>query len=395
MTVPGGSEAGLRGPGLRGAGSQEAGVRESGPNRPGVSGSAHSQPGRPGTTRAWVGCYTRGTGGQGERVESIQRTAQGWRAPTPGPSGEPPVVSPSFLVHAPLPGRVFAVSETEVGAVVGYRIDPDGTAVPVDRQPTGGSFPCHLAVDPTGRFLVSVNYGSGSVAVHPVWPDGTLGPMADLVEHRGGGPDPDRQTGPHPHMAVFVAGLLLVPDLGTDRIEAYRLVDGHLDPVSSAALPPGFGPRHLVAVPGGRIVVVGELAAEIAVLTVDTSGAMTVLGVGPATGRAGRCAPSGLGVGGGGRWVVVANRGVETVALFAVPPAGGRLELRDEVPCGGTEPRDLTVDGDRVHVANQNGGGVVTLRVDPDALVLAPDGPGLPLASPTCVLLDRPAAAGH
>ena len=32
---------------------------------------------------------------------------------------------------------------------------------------TGGAAPCHLSVHPGGRWLLSANYGSGSVAVHP------------------------------------------------------------------------------------------------------------------------------------------------------------------------------------------------------------------------------------
>ena len=33
---------------------------------------------------------------------------------------------------------------------------------------TGGAAPCHLSVHPSGRWLLSANYGTGSVAVHPI-----------------------------------------------------------------------------------------------------------------------------------------------------------------------------------------------------------------------------------
>lgn len=68
--------------------------------------------------------------------------------------------------------------------------------------------PCHLAVDPAGEFVVSANYGSGSLAVH--------------------------------------------------RIR-----------VPWSAFPPGFGPRHLVLLPGDLVAAVGELTGEIALMTLD------------------------------------------------------------------------------------------------------------------------------
>ena len=61
-------------------------------------------------------------------------------------------------------------------------LDLSTSPVPVSRPgslgsaPTGGDYPCHLSVDPTGEFVVSANYGSGSLSVHPVQPDGSLGP---------------------------------------------------------------------------------------------------------------------------------------------------------------------------------------------------------------------------
>ncbi|MBM9476785.1 beta-propeller fold lactonase family protein [Nakamurella flavida] len=349
---------------------------------------------------AWVGCFTRGTGGQGERVEVVRRVGEVWRGPARRPAVEPPVISPSFLVHAPVPDRLYAVSEAPEGELVGYRIEPDGTAVPDDRVASGGSFPCHLAVAPGGAFLVTAHYGSGTVAVHALDGAGRLGRRTDLLAHTGNGPDPDRQEGPHPHQAVFVGDLLLVPDLGLDVVRSYRLdAHGRLAPAGpDGVLPPGFGPRHLVALPGGRIAVVGELAGAIALLALDpVTAASTLLDVAATTGRSGRCAPSGIGVDPAGRWVAVANRGVETVAVFAVPAPGQGWSPPRETWCGGTEPRDLTVDGDRIHVANQHGGGLITLQVlpggggSPAGPTIRRTGRGVALGSPTCVLPARPA----
>ena len=80
------------------------------------------------------------------------------------------------------------------------RSSPTARCAALGGRPTGGAHPCHLAVMPGGQHLVVANYGSGSVAVHPLDGDGAVGERTDLVEHRGHGPDPERQEGPHAHM---------------------------------------------------------------------------------------------------------------------------------------------------------------------------------------------------
>jgi 6-phosphogluconolactonase len=47
-------------------------------------------------------------------------------------------------------------------------------------------------VHPTGRYLLTANYGSGTYAVHPIEPDGSLGEATDVV----------RTPKPHAHMIV-------------------------------------------------------------------------------------------------------------------------------------------------------------------------------------------------
>jgi len=133
------------------------------------------------------------------------------------------------------------------------------------QQSTGGAAPCHLALSPDGRWLVTANYTSGSVSVHPVHGDGSLGARTDLVEHRGHhGPQADRQDGPHAHQVVFVDGGLLVCDLGLDAVVGYHLDDGRLTEVARSAMPAGSGPRHLV-LDGVTAYVLGELSSTVTV----------------------------------------------------------------------------------------------------------------------------------
>ena len=166
---------------------------------------------------------------------------------------------------------------------------------------------------------------------------------------------------------------MLAVDLGADLIAAYRLdaAAATLAPLASSSLPAGFGPRHLVALDHDRVAVAGELTGEIALLRLDpATGRLELLDLQRGSDVTGEpAAPSGIGRTDDGRYVLMANRGPDTVASFRVH--GQTIQLVDETPCGGDHPRDLTVVGDRVYVANQESDAITVLRVDPDTGDLA------------------------
>nr|WP_269432487.1 beta-propeller fold lactonase family protein [Paenibacillus sp. VKM B-2647] len=123
--------------------------------------------------------------------------------------------NPSFLAADEQRRLLFAVSETNDGAVVSYRYDPDtGTITELSRQRSHGAAPCYVSLDASGKWLLTVNYTSGVVVVHPVHADGTLGPAAQQIEHKGSSVRSDRQERAHPHSIVNV------PD---SRIGSFRI----------------------------------------------------------------------------------------------------------------------------------------------------------------------------
>ncbi len=279
----------------------------------------------------YVGCYTAGAGGRGRGIEVVRHhPVEGvWTVArsidfASGATGSDEPGAPSYLAWHPDGRHLYAVGEVADGRIWAFEIDGPGNPPRVlGSASTGGEFPCHLTIDPAGEFVVSANYGSGSISVHPIRPDGALGARSDLVQHNGSGPHPERQVGPHAHMATFVSDtLVLAVDLGIDGIAGYRLdrIAGRLTPapVGWSALPPGFGPRHLALLPDDLVAVVGELTGEIGLMSLDpVGGGLTLRGrtAGTATGRFSQ--PSGIAVTHDGRFVLMANRGIDTVAAFA------------------------------------------------------------------------------
>jgi 6-phosphogluconolactonase len=281
----------------------------------------------------------------------------------------PPVIAgdPSFLAWDADHEYLYAVSES-TGGVQAFARSDHGLLTPLGQQWTGGTDPCHLAVDPTGRFLVTAHYGNGSVSVHPIQPDGTLADRRDLVQHGGSGPDPERQEGPHAHMIAYrpSGNSFYVTDLGTDQIHEYALSqDGAILPVRTFPADAGSGPRHLAIHPTtGAVYVSAELDSTVLIYRPQGDGlARTGRVSATAEPPAERNYPSHIECSADGRFVYVGNRGADCVTVLEVTPEGLTPVL--DVPSGGRWPRHFAIIGDFMYVANQYSGNVAALRLDP------------------------------
>ncbi|MBK5993672.1 lactonase family protein, partial [Streptomyces sp. MBT58] len=331
--------------------------------------------------------YTSAEGGGTGIGTATYDTATG--AITPGPviTG---VENPSYLALHPSGGTVYAVAEQDAGAVTAVALAPDGTYEVLGTRPTGGSGPTHLSVHPSGRWLLSANYSSGSVAVHPIAADGSLGERTDLVTHSSPPPGPG-QNGPHAHQIVTApdGGHVLAVDLGTDTVYTYRLDEsaGTLTEVSRAAPAPGSGPRHLTFHPGGRFAYLAcELDNTTVVCAYDPDSGTLTPGVGQSTGS-GTGYPAQLVVTGDGSYAYLANRGPNSLTRYAVEDAGAALRLLDTVPVGGDWPRQLALspDSSLLFAANQRSSTVTAFRIGADGS-LTPAGDPLPAPVAVCVL---------
>ena len=170
----------------------------------------------------FVGCYTLGEGGRGLGGQPVQRD------PKTGALGPvlhiAPTRAPSYVaVHPRLP-VLYAANELPEGTVTAFAITEEGPLSAIGEWPTGGSSPCHIAVDPDGHMLAVANYVSGNVTAIRLDDAGV--PVGHrLVSHSGRGPHPERQASPHAHMVVPVPAGVLAVDLGTDAVYRHP-VDG-------------------------------------------------------------------------------------------------------------------------------------------------------------------------
>lgn len=307
------------------------------------------------------------------------------------------VADASFLAASPDGRHLYAVSErAPEGAVIAFTIDAEtGALHEIDRIASGGAAPCHLAIDPLGRFVYVAHYGSGSVAAVALRPDGGFGTRV-IAEHAGSGPHP-RQDAPHAHgVALGTSGEWLhVVDLGTDRIERYAspIADRAWSGVGHVEVPPGAGPRHLVLDPDRRrAFAVAELDCTLLTFDLDPdTGALAcrhVTTLLPDGVKADSLAAA-IGLRGGGRHLDVTVRGDDIIATFDVAEIGGAPRLLGHVGSGGRGPRHLTVDpsGVSIYVANQGSDAVHRFTIDPDTGLPRPLGVAAEVSQPVCVVL--------
>lgn len=314
--------------------------------------------------------------------------------------GFPAVTDPSFLAVSP-DGKVLYSLDNggRQGAVRAFAIGTGGALTPLGQaQSTGGANVTHLSVHPAGRYLLSANYGAGSVAAHRINGDGSVGARTALVQHTGSGPDPARQEGPHAHQIITdpLGRHVFAVDLGTDKVYTYRLdtASGTLRPVSEVRSVPGAGPRHMVFHPTAPYAyVANELNSTITVYSHQPTTGVLTRGESRPTVPGGSAAavrnyPAEVAISTDGRFLYLSNRGHESIARFAVTEDGSGLRLVDTVPSGGSWPRHISLapSGTLLFAANQYGRTVGVFTVNRETGALTASGPPFTTSSLGCAL---------
>lgn len=314
--------------------------------------------------------------------------------PTLTKAGSADVASPSFVCWHPTLPLLYAVSETPFGHVLAFDVGPDGALTERESLASGGGEPCWVICDPIGSALLVANYDltrrASSMAVIQLADDGSFTGDATVLRHGGFGPVADRQEASHMHQVVPTAyGTVLATDLGSDRLVEYMVDRAAVTAVGRIELPPGTGPRHVVVSSDSTTgFVTGELDGTVTVIRrsdghwaaaeqVRCSGAA-------AAGRDvpwDRIYPSHLALVDLDRYLLVANRGVNTLAVLDVSDG---LAVVSESPVAAW-PRHFASVDDAILVASQRGDVVEAHRFDPQSATLTPLGVLADVATASCV----------
>jgi 6-phosphogluconolactonase len=318
----------------------------------------------------------------------------------------PGIANPAFLALDPRERFLYAVNETldfdgePTGAISAFAIDPaTGRPEFLNQVPSGGGNPCHLAVAPTGRHLLVANHEHARVAVFPLGEDGRLGPLVDI--HQDEPRDPDNGRRPHAHFVAFdpAGRFVMSSDTGTDRVMVYRFdaEAGRLEPHTPpwAETHPGGSPRHLAFHPSGRYFYAnGEADLSLSVFAYDSERGELRHRQRISTipeGIAGQLSTAQMQAHPNGRFVYVANRGHDSIAIMRVDEATGAVMRIATEPTRGRTPRYFAIDpeGQFLYVGNQNSGSIIPFRIDQETGLLTATEQVTSVPAPTCIAFTR------
>ncbi len=311
------------------------------------------------------------------------------------------VGSPGFLALHPAGDKLYAVANFTGGpGAIGYKIGAKGELTVINSSPIGDGGGAHIAVHPSGKFLLTAQYGGGSTALFPLDTDGRLG-AAQLVKHTGGsGVVKPVQEKPHAHWAGFSPDgrFALVPDLGLDGIVIYRidLAKPAIERHGFAASVPGGGPRHMRFSPDGKFIyLLNELSLSVTTFAWDAAAGtaqkladVTTLSA-EVKAREAMNAAAEILVHASGRFVYASNRGNDTVTVYRADLATSALNVIQVQPVRGAFPRNINLspDGGWLLAAGADSNTVAVHKVNPTTGELTYQTKGvINVPAPICIL---------
>jgi len=326
------------------------------------------------------------------------------------------VMNPAFSRYHPQKNVVYTCTEDCIdnGKIIAYKMGPDGTLVQFgDAIDAGGTSTCYLTIDREHKNMLAVNYWDSTLAVIPMDPTtGALqGPIRNMYDPKHGrkmmaslggcnhSNNDDstvqlRQADPHSHALVldpFVGTVAYVPDLGKDLIrELYYDSNAGKIVMEMNILPSGLatgkpdGPRYFEFHPEFNVgYVVNELSSTIAVFEVNRKllsqiheaskneedmtrfKGRSTLRLVQSIATIPSAFPNIMNTCGricvhkSGRFVVVSNRGHQSITVYKVKSSGprrGELATVGYFHTRGETPRHFQFDnsGQYLLVANQD-----------------------------------------
>lgn len=311
------------------------------------------------------------------------------------------LVNPSFLALNKAGDRLYAV-HGDCEEISAFVVDhTTGRIEFLNRQSTQGKNPVHLALDPTERFVVVSNHITSSLAVLPIEADGSLGELTQLLKLEGE-PGPHRKEQPFakPHFNPFDPSgrFVVVPDKGLDKTFVFEFSDGKLTPGKFAETHgrEASGPRHMVFHPTQSwAYVANELDSTVTACHFEAdTGKLQPFQIvsGLADTFVGNSRASEIEVARNGKFLYVSNRGEDTIAVFRIDQANGRLSLIQSQPCMGKTPRFFASSPDAhwLYVLNEDSDAIVVFEVDTATGMIQPTGLSFSCGSPVCMVFSSP-----
>lgn len=282
--------------------------------------------------------------------------------------------SPGSLAIRPDHSRLYAAVRT-TSEFASIKIDP-ATGVLSDVVITpAGSNSAYVHLDKTGNWLLSASYGEGIVSVSRITDGIVTGePVSSLV------------TGKKAHSIMTDAAnrFAFVPHVGElNKLEQMKFdaATGVISPNTPPHLggEAGAGPRHMAFHPGGRwAYLVNEQGQSVTRCAYNAAtGTMTrheTLSTTPPEWDKSKGSCADIHVSADGRFLYASNRGHDSLAVFSIDSATGKLTSLGQTPTEKTPRSFAFIPGGENYIvsAGQGSDTLIVYRRDPDNGTLTP-----------------------
>jgi 6-phosphogluconolactonase len=271
--------------------------------------------------------------------------------------------SPGCLTISPDKKYLYAAIRS-AEQLAGFAIDPKTGKLTPHSKVNAGANAAYVSTDRSGRYLLYASYNAGKVGVHKISVDGKIEP--ETLQ--------SVPTAKNAHCILTDAEnrLAFVPHTGPNRIFQFCFdpAQGLLTPSSEAALlaDEGAGPRHIFFHPKQPWAYTSnELGSSVTAYRIDREQGGLVrlqsLSTLPAGfGQQNTC--SDVEVTPDGHYVLVGNRGHDSIARYSIDAKTGTLTALGQTPTEKT-PRSFNVDPSSQYViaAGQGSGKLAIYRI--------------------------------
>ncbi len=313
--------------------------------------------------------------------------------------------SPVALALHPTQPILYAVGTPKVPfaddttAIAAFQIQADHSLTFLAETSLGGHGAINLNIDATASVLAAPSPKDGFVSTIKLDDHGIPTKIVSLVKLEGSSANPKRQTSPHPHGVYFNQANthLYVTDLGADRVFIYpfNATSGELGPALEPMKgQPGDGIRQMEFSTDDRFAyVLNELGntVTIAEKNGDLLKPIGVVSTLPKDFDGKRNTTSEIEVHPNGNFVYTANRGHDSIAVFARTQKTGALELIQHTDVGGKFPCYLKIDPTAhwLLCANLISGNITSFPIDPISGKLGPKASETSIPRPLWLLFAR------